>query len=298
MFPKTKGVKNTPLFLCHFEKPIAGVIFVGQAPPKPKRNKDMSENLLYDLQNGVATITLNRPDRYNAFDNDLSFAFIKMLKKVRKDPEVRVVVLTGAGKAFCSGQDLKDVQGKKRSLGESVEKRYNPMIKLVMGIEKPFICKLNGVAAGAGASLALACDYVIASEKVKMVWAFANIGLVLDSGSSFLLPRMVGRQKAFELATLGEKITAQQAMELGLVNRVVAPEELDQAVEELALRYAKAPTKAIGLIKRMLNRSFSSSLDEMLEMEKHGQEIAGRTEDYKEGVASFVEKRDPNYKGR
>lgn len=258
----------------------------------------MSDILLYDLKDGIATITLNRPDTYNAFNNDLSFQFIDALKKVRKDPAVRVVVLTGSGKAFCSGQDLKDVAGKTRSLGESVEKRYNPMVRLITGIEKPFICRMNGVAAGAGASIALACDYVIASEKAKMVWAFANIGLVLDSGSSYFLPRLVGRQKAFELATLGEKVTSLQALELGLVNQVVAPEELDGAVQTIAERYAKAPTKAIGLIKRMLNRSFNSSIDDMLEMEKHGQEIAGRTEDYKEGVLAFNEKRSPVYKGK
>lgn len=258
----------------------------------------MSDILLYDLQDGIATITLNRPDTYNAFNNDLSFQFIDALKKVRKDPAVRVIVITGSGRAFCSGQDLKDVKGKTRSLGESVEKRYNPMVKLITGIEKPFICRMNGVAAGAGASIALACDYVVASEKAKMVWAFANIGLVLDSGSSYFLPRLVGRQKAFELATLGEKITSQQALELGLVNQVVAPEALDEAVQTIAARYAKAPTKAIGLIKRMLNRSFSSSIDDMLEMEKHGQEIAGRTEDYKEGVLAFNEKRTPEYKGK
>ena len=258
----------------------------------------MSDILLYDLQDGIATITLNRPDRYNAFNNDLSFTFIDTLKKVRKDPEVRVVVLTGSGKAFCSGQDLKDVKGKTRSLGESVEKRYNPMVRLITGTEKPFICRMNGVAAGAGASIALACDYVVAAENAKMVWAFANIGLVLDSGSSYLLPRLIGRQKAFELATLGEKITAAQAQELGLVNKVVPLEELDATVQPIAERYAKAPTKAIGLIKRMLNRSFESNLDEMLEMEKQGQEIAGRTEDYVEGVAAFNEKRPPVYKGR
>ncbi len=258
----------------------------------------MSDILLYDLQDGIATITLNRPDTYNAFNNDLSFQFIDALKKVRKDPAVRVIVITGSGRAFCSGQDLKDVNGKTRSLGESVEKRYNPMVKLITGIEKPFICRMNGVAAGAGASIALACDYVVASEKAKMVWAFANIGLVLDSGSSYFLPRLVGRQKAFELATLGEKITSQQALELGLVNQVVAPEELDETVQIIAARYAKAPTEAIGLIKRMLHRRFSYSIDDMLEMEKHGQEIAGRTEDYKEGVLAFNEKRTPEYTGK
>lgn len=259
----------------------------------------MSDILLYEVKDNIATITLNRPDRYNAFDNDLSFKFIDILKQCRKDPEVRVIVITGSGKAFCSGQDLKDVQGQKnRSLGASVEKRYNPMVKLIVETEKPFVCRMNGVAAGAGASIALACDYIIASEKASMVWAFANIGLVLDSGSSYFLPRQVGRQKAFELATLGEKISAQTALELGLVNQVVAAEELDEKVNEIAGRYAVAPTKAIGLIKRMLNRSFNSDLAQMLEMEKHGQEIAGRSGDYKEGVAAFVEKRKPNYTGK
>lgn len=258
----------------------------------------MFNTLTYEVKDNIATITLNRPDRYNAFNNELSFEFIDALKKTRKDPEVRVIVLTGEGKAFCSGQDLKDVEGKTRSLGESVEKRYNPMVRLITGIEKPFVCRLNGVAAGAGASIALACDYVVASENAKMVWAFANIGLVLDSGSSYFLPRLIGRQKAFELSTLGEKITAQQAFDLGLVNKLVAHEDLDAAVAEVAGRYAKAATKSIGLIKRMLNRSFSSDLESMLEMEKHGQEIAGRTEDYREGVAAFNEKRKPEYKGR
>ena len=258
----------------------------------------MSEILKYEVEAGVATITLNRPARYNAFDNALSFEFIDALKAARKDKSVRTVVLTGAGKAFCSGQDLQDVSGKTRSLGESVDKRYNPMVRLITQTEKPFICRMNGVAAGAGASIALACDYVIAVDTAKMVWAFANIGLVLDSGSSYFLPRLVGRQKAFEIATLGEKIGAEDALRLGLVNKIVPADQLDEAVNKVAQRYAKAPTKAIGLIKRMLNRSFESSLEDMLEQERFGQETAGRTADYKEGVQSFIEKRKPNYQGK
>lgn len=257
----------------------------------------MSEILKYEVESGIATITLNRPERYNAFDNALSFEFIDALKSAQRDKTVRAVVLTGAGKAFCSGQDLQDVAGKKRSLGESVDKRYNPMVRLITGTEKPFICRMNGVAAGAGASIALACDYVVAVDSAKMVWAFANIGLVLDSGSSYFLPRLVGRQKAFEIATLGEKISAEDALRLGIVNQVVPESELDDTVYGIAERYAKAPTKAIGLIKRMLNRSFESSLEDMLEQERFGQETTGRTEDYKEGVQSFIEKRAPKYQG-
>jgi 2-(1,2-epoxy-1,2-dihydrophenyl)acetyl-CoA isomerase len=258
----------------------------------------MSEILRYEVKDKVATITLHRPDRYNAFDNPLSFEFIDALKEARRDPGVRAVVLTGAGKAFCSGQDLQAVADMNRSVGESVDKRYNPMVRLITTTEKPFIARMNGVAAGAGASLALACDYVVAVDTASMVWAFANIGLVLDSGSSFFLPRLVGRQKAFELATLGERISVAEAHRLGLVNQVVPADKLDETVDAVAQRYANAPTKAIGLIKRMLHRSFESSLEDMLELEKSGQEIAGRTEDYREGVKAFIEKRKPHYQGR
>lgn len=258
----------------------------------------MFNTLQFEVKNQVAHITLNRPDTYNAFNNEMSFEFIDALKMVRKDPEIRAVLLTGAGKAFCSGQDLKDVQGKQRSLSESVEKRYNPMIRLVTGIEKPFICALNGVAAGAGASLALACDIVIASENASFVWAFVNIGLVLDSGSSYFLPRLVGRQKAFELATLGNKVKMEEAERLGLVNKVVGAEDLISEATTMAETFAAKAPKAVGLIKRMLSRSFESSLDDCLELEKFAQETAGSTEDYKEGVNAFVEKRPAAFTGK
>ncbi|TVR77948.1 MAG: 2-(1,2-epoxy-1,2-dihydrophenyl)acetyl-CoA isomerase [Chitinophagaceae bacterium] len=260
----------------------------------------MYNTLKYELKNGVATISLNRPEVYNAFNEEMSFDLQKALKEASKDDNVRVLVLTGEGKAFCSGQDLKDIKGKlgDRNLGESVHKRYNPIISSIRKMPKPVICRLNGVAAGAGCSLALACDIVIAAENVVMTEVFIKIGLVLDSGSSYFLPRLMGYHRAFELATKGDKITAVEALEFGMVNKVVPADQLDRAVKELTDYYAKAPTKAVGLIKSMLNKSYHKNLEEMLNEEAYAQEIAGYTADYKEGVTAFLEKRPPEYKGK
>lgn len=247
----------------------------------------------------MATFTLNRPEVYNAFNNELTFELQDAFKAIRKDEEVRVVVLTGEGKAFCSGQDLKASQADpNRSFADSVRQRYNPLIKAMRELPKPIIARVNGVAAGAGASLALACDLVVASEQAKFIEVFINIGLVPDSGSSYFLPRVVGSAKAFELCTMGSKVSAQEALELGIANKVVAHEDLDAAVKEYTDYYAVAPTKAIGLIKKMLNKSQQASLEEMLEYEAYNQEIAGGTADHKEGVQAFLEKRKPAYKGR
>jgi 2-(1,2-epoxy-1,2-dihydrophenyl)acetyl-CoA isomerase len=247
----------------------------------------------------IATITLNREDVFNAFNEEQSYELQNALKEVAKDTEVRVVILTGAGKAFCSGQDLKAIaSAEKRSLSESLHKRYNPIIRAMRELPKPIICKLNGVAAGAGCSLALASDFIVASEKASLIEVFINVGLVLDSGSSYFLPRLVGSNRAFELSTMGNKVTANQALEWGMVNRVVPHDELDNTTLEIANYYAIAPTKAIALMKKMLNKSFHSDLDTMLDYEAYCQEIAGNSDDYKEGVSAFNEKRKANFKGK
>ncbi len=252
----------------------------------------------YEVAGGVATITLNRPDVFNAFNDDQSYELQDALKKAKRDKNVRVVVLTGAGKAFCSGQDLKAIAGaKNRSLRDSLDKRYNPIIKAMRGMPKPIIGKINGVAAGAGCSLALACDYTVASEYASFIEVFINVGLVLDSGSSYFLPRLVGSARAFEMSTMGTKVKAQQAQEWGIINKVVPADELDAAVGEVAAYYEKAPTKAIALMKQMINKSFHSDLNEMLEYEACCQEIAGNSDDYKEGVAAFNAKRKPEFTG-
>lgn len=258
----------------------------------------MFKTLKLEIQNHRATITLNRPEVYNAFNDEMSYELQDALKQISKNISVRVLVLTGEGKAFCSGQDLKaNKDTSKRNLGDSLHKRYNPIIRAICKMPKPVICKLNGVAAGAGCSLALACDMIVASEKAKLIEVFVNVGLVLDSGSSYFLPRLVGSARAFEMATMGSHISAKQAFEWGMVNRLVTPEDLDKTTDEIVNYFENAPTKAIALMKKMLQKSFHSDLDTMLDYEAYSQEIAGNTTDHQEGVQAFKEKRKPNFKG-
>jgi len=258
----------------------------------------MFEFLKYDFKDGVATITLNRPDVYNALNNEITYELQAAFKDANRNNEVRVVVLTGEGKAFCSGQDLKASSAEpNRSFSDSIHKRYNPIIKAIRNLPKPVICRLNGVAAGAGCSFAIACDIVVASESAKLIEVFVNIGLVLDSGSSYFLPRLLGSSKAFELATMGTRVSGKEAEAMGLINKCVADESLDEAVKVYTDYYAKAPTKAIGLMKKMLNKSQGATLSEMLDYEAYNQDIAGATFDHKEGVQAFLDKRLPEFKG-
>ena len=244
-------------------------------------------------------IRLNRPEVYNALNDEITYQLQDAFKAVAKDDHVRVVVLTGEGKAFCSGQDLKSgPELGKRSFMDSLHKRYNPIVRAMRNLPKPIVCRLNGVAAGAGCSLALACDMIVAAEGATMIEVFINIGLVPDCGSSFFLLRRVGMAKAFELCSMGSRVKAEEALELGLVNSVVPADQLDAKVKEYTDYFAKAPTRAIGLIKKMLNKSATSSLEEMLEYEAYCQEIAGTTLDYQEGVMAFLEKRKPAFSGK
>lgn len=254
--------------------------------------------ILYDKQDGVATITLNRPDALNAFTPEMNKELLDALKDSDRDREIRCMLLTGAGeRAFCAGQDLKGrTPEKKGSLGESLRLRYNPIILAIRRTEKPVVCAVNGVAAGAGCNLTLACDLRIASENARFVEAFVRVGLAPDCGGSYFMPRLIGLSKAMEMFLLGEPLSAQQALHYGLVAKVVPLDELAQEARSIGQRLAHGP-RSVGLIKRAMNRSMYAELEGQLEYEAYLQEIAGRTRDYDEGVLAFMEKRTPVFKG-
>jgi 2-(1,2-epoxy-1,2-dihydrophenyl)acetyl-CoA isomerase len=256
------------------------------------------QTLLYNTRDGVLTITMNRPDVYNAFNEMMKKELNDALRNAEDDSSARCIILRGAGdKAFCSGQDLKEHRGLNRSLKTSLEESYNPLIKRMRSIEKPVIGMINGVAAGAGMSVALACDMRIMSTKAKLIEVFVRIGLVPDSGSHWFLPRLAGMARAFEYAATGRDIDASEAERVGLVNRTAAPEQLESVTLEIARGLAKGPTKAIGLIKRTLNKAVSADLAGLLEYEAFVQQIASETGDHKEGITAFLEKRPSVFKG-
>jgi len=257
------------------------------------------KSIITNINNGVATLTLNRPEVFNSFNREMALLLQKQLDAFGENPEIRAIVITGSGKAFCAGQDLKEVTTPSLHPGfkKILEEHYNPIIERIRAINKPIIAAVNGVAAGAGANIALACDIVVASEKASFIQAFSKIGLVPDSGGSFYLPRLIGFQRASALMLLGDKVAAQQARELGMVYKVFEPATFQQQALDLAQEMAQMPTKALGLTKQLLNASFNNTLDQQLTLESTLQIQAANSNDYKEGVTAFVEKRKPNFKG-
>ena len=258
-------------------------------------------SILLEIDQGVALLTLNRPDNLNSFNAEMHQAMRAALSQIRKDASVRALVITGSGRGFCAGQDLGDrnvaASDPAPDLGESIEKRYNPMLRTLRDLPLPVICAVNGVAAGAGANIALACDITLAARSASFIQAFCKIGLIPDSGGTWTLPRLAGMARAKGMALLGDKISAEQAESWGMIWRCVDNDQLMEEAMKLARHLATQPTKGLALIKRAMNASANNTFDEQLDLERDLQRLAGRTEDYREGVAAFMEKRQPSFKG-
>lgn len=263
----------------------------------------MSFNTIeFKIDAGVAQLTLNRPEKFNSFNTEMHQELREALKEVRRNDVVRCLLITGNGRAFCAGQDLGDrsvsVGAEAPDLGDSVEKNYNPLIRSITALELPVICAVNGVAAGAGSSLALAADIVLAARSASFIQSFCKVGVIPDSGSTWVLPRLVGMARAKGMALLGDKLPAEKAEQWGLIWQCVDDDKLAEESLAMAKHLATQPTQSLSLIKRALKASTANSLDEQLELEKDYMRIAGRTDDYREGVASFMEKRPAVFKGK
>lgn len=261
----------------------------------------MSEKFIDNhLEDAVWHIKLNRSDKLNSFIEPMARQFQAALEKGKENDEVRCILITGKGKAFSAGQDLPEVvdKGNDYELGQTVRESFNPLIKAIRRLEKPVVCAVNGTAAGAGANIALACDLVLASKKASFVQSFSKIGLIPDSGGTFMLPRLVGLQRANVMYLLDEKITAKKAEEIGLIYKTVDPDNLLDQANKIGQKLASMPTKGFGLYKRAINQSFDNTLEEQLELEAELQTVAGQTHDYHEGVEAFLDKRNPEFEGK
>ncbi|OAT50720.1 2-(1,2-epoxy-1,2-dihydrophenyl)acetyl-CoA isomerase PaaG [Providencia heimbachae] len=258
--------------------------------------------ILTKIEQGVLTITLNRPDRLNSFNDEMHRQLSDAIKIAERDDTVRCLVITGAGKGFCAGQDLNDrnvsVGEKAPDLGFSVETFYNPLIRRLTHLPKPIICAVNGVAAGAGAAIALAGDIVIAAKSASFIQSFCRLGLVPDSGGSWFLPQLAGHARAMGMALLGDKISAEQALQWGMIWQVTENEDLVETVDSLAKHLATQPTYGLGLIKKAIYSAATNTLDEQLDLERDLQRLGGRSQDYREGVDAFLNKRTPQFKGK
>lgn len=256
-------------------------------------------SVLYQKENGVGYITLNRPDKYNSYNREMALAIQAQLDECERDDEVRCIYITGAGKGFCSGQDLSEAMNPTpEDFEKMVREHYNATILRIRNIEKPIIAAVNGVAAGAGANIALACDIVLAAESATFIQAFSKIGLIPDSGGTFFLPRLVGMQRAAALMMTGEKVSAADAVAMGMIYKSYTDDIFAAESRKMAETLAQMPTRGIGLTKKLLNRSYSNSLILQLDLEKEHQVLAGSSEDFREGVMAFLEKRKANFKGK
>lgn len=259
-----------------------------------------SDTILSALADGVLALTLNRPDKLNSFNEEMHVALRAEFERAHADDEVRAVLLTGAGRGFCAGQDLGDRDPSKGvpDLGHTIETYYSPLLRLIRSLEKPVICAVNGVAAGAGANLALACDITLAARSARFIQSFSKIGLVPDSGGTWSLPRLIGEARAKALTLTAEPLSAERAAEWGLIWSVVDDDKLLDEAYNLALRLAAGPTHGLGMTKRAIQAAATNSLDQQLDLERDLQREAGRSADYAEGVAAFLQKRKPEFKGK